>query len=61
MDTILNIFKTDDANHYSLHHGKKFNKMTYNSNSNSKSNKNWFDNLNVKNKYVVQKIIIAYF
>ena len=50
MDTILNIFKTDDANHYSLHHGKKFNKMTYNSNSNSKSNKNWFDNLNVKNK-----------
>ena len=52
MDTILNIFKTDDASHHSLHHGKKFNNRSYHNNcnnSNNNSNKNWFDKLNSKN------------
>ena len=52
MDTILNIFKTDDANHHSLHHGKKFNNRKYNNNCNNlnnNSNQIWFDKLNFKN------------
>ena len=50
MDTILNIFKMDDANHHSLHHGKKFNNRKYNNcnNLNKNSNQNWFNKLNFK-------------
>jgi len=52
MDTFLNIFNTDDANHHSLNQGKKFNNRKCNSNySNEQNNsdKNWFAQLNFKN------------
>ena len=45
MDTIYNIFNNDDANHHSLHHGKKFNKRKINRNCNN-SNKSWFNSRN---------------
>ena len=45
MDTLFNIFNNDDANHHSLHHGKKFNKRKFKRNCNI-SNKSWFNSRN---------------